>query len=258
MTTDANEVFRQFKKAKIQRIEAADYRQIGQRYKFSIIVPYRDNKYQNRKQQLDTFVPYMTDRLTRLETNYDFCIIVVEQSQDGRKFNRGKLLNVGVGIAQEQGCDYHIFHDIDLLPDDTLLDYYGLYPVWPIYLAAVWEKSQHLDIRFGGICSFTTEHFETINGFPNNFWGWGGEDFELYNRVADHDMTILEPIRGRLTELPHISAKSIPELLNEERKELILQRVAKGEGNGLSNLQIKRLDEPERLNHRASKYLVVL
>ena len=83
MTTDANEVFRQFKKAKIQRIEAADYRQIGQRYKFSIIVPYQDNKYQNRKQQLDTFVPYMTDRLTRLETNYDFCIIVVEQSQDG-------------------------------------------------------------------------------------------------------------------------------------------------------------------------------
>ena len=253
-----DEYYRQFKKAKSKLVEAVDYSQIGQRYKFSIIVPYRDNKYQNRKQQLNRFVPYMTDYLTRLGANYDFCLIVVEQSQDGRKFNRGQLLNVGFRIAQEQGCNYHIFHDVDLLPDDNLLGYYGFYPFWPLHLAAVWDKYQYLDLYFGGVCAFTTEHFERLNGYPNNFWGWGGEDEELYHRIVRHEMTILEPMRGRFTELQHIHTKNVPELVNQERFELIEQRRAKGEDNGLSNLQIKRLYEPERLNRNASKYLVVL
>lgn len=35
---------------------------------------------------------------------------------------------------------------------------------------------------FGGAGSFTREHFELINGFSNKFWGWGGEDDDLYKR----------------------------------------------------------------------------
>ncbi len=31
--------------------------------------------------------------------------------------------------------------------------------------------------------SFTSQQFEAINGFPNNFWGWGGEDDEMAVRV---------------------------------------------------------------------------
>lgn len=36
---------------------------------------------------------------------------------------------------------------------------------------------------FGGITSFSEKQFRDINGFPNNFWGWGGEDDELYKRT---------------------------------------------------------------------------
>ena len=36
---------------------------------------------------------------------------------------------------------------------------------------------------FGGITSFSAGQFKQINGFPNNFWGWGGEDDELYKRT---------------------------------------------------------------------------
>ena len=37
---------------------------------------------------------------------------------------------------------------------------------------------------FGGAGSFKKEHFEKINGFSNKFWGWGGEDDDLYKRYA--------------------------------------------------------------------------
>lgn len=253
-----DEYYRQFNKAQNKLIEAVDYCHINKGYTFSVIVPYRDNPYQNRKRQLNNFVPFMTDYLTRLGANYNFHIIIVEQSLDGRKFNRGQLLNIGFRIAQEQRCDYHIFHDVDLLPDDDLLGYYGLYPDSPLHIAAVWEKYQYLDLYFGGVCSFTTEDFEKINGYPNNFWGWGGEDEELYHRIAEYGMSILKPTKGSFTELPHIHTKNFPDMVNAERFNLIEQRAAKGKESGLSNLQIKQSNISEKLNHHTNKYLFVL
>ena len=63
----------------------------------------------------------------------------MEQSDDGRKFNRGKLLNIGFDIARKNKCrpasntsttrtgngqisnhDVFIFHDVDLLPGHDL------------------------------------------------------------------------------------------------------------------------------------------
>ena len=35
---------------------------------------------------------------------------------------------------------------------------------------------------FGGAEAFRKEHFEEINGFSNRFWGWGGEDDDLFLR----------------------------------------------------------------------------
>lgn len=35
---------------------------------------------------------------------------------------------------------------------------------------------------FGGVSGLTVEQFRKINGFPNAFWGWGGEDDDLWNR----------------------------------------------------------------------------
>ncbi|GMF12157.1 unnamed protein product [Phytophthora lilii] len=44
-----------------------------------------------------------------------FHIFILEQSLDGRKFNRGKLLNAGFDMARND-YDVYIFHDVDLLP----------------------------------------------------------------------------------------------------------------------------------------------
>ena len=73
-------------------------------HKLGIIAPYRD-----REEQLKTFISHMNDYIHGI----DYVIIVVEQSDDN-DFNRGKLLNIGFNTAIKQGCDYVIFHDIDL------------------------------------------------------------------------------------------------------------------------------------------------
>lgn len=35
---------------------------------------------------------------------------------------------------------------------------------------------------FGGVSGLMVKQFKKINGFPNAFWGWGGEDDDLWNR----------------------------------------------------------------------------
>ena len=83
----------------------------------AIIVPYRDlHKEQCRKQQLDRFVPFISKFMELHKTASSYRIYIIEQSNDNRKFNRGKLLNIGFQLACADGCKVLIFHDVDLLP----------------------------------------------------------------------------------------------------------------------------------------------
>jgi hypothetical protein len=139
----------------------------------SIIVPYR-----NRETHLNEFIPYMEKYLT--EEEVDFGIFVIEQFDD-KPFNRAKLLNVG--FKESESFDYFAFHDVDMLPIDS--DY--SFPDGPTHLASEVEQfgwKLPYDGYFGGVTLFDKESFIKINGYSNEYWGWGAEDDDLLRRCS--------------------------------------------------------------------------
>lgn len=44
--------------------------------------------------------------------------------------------------------------------------------------------------------AFNQADFEAINGFPNTFWGWGGEDDEMYSRIVEVSFFCRKPVHG--------------------------------------------------------------
>jgi hypothetical protein len=159
--------------------------------KLGIIVPYR-----NRESHLKKFTSETANYLESKEI--DFEIIVVEQTDD-KPFNRGKLLNVGYIKAKELGCNYVVFHDVDMIPIEV--DY--SYSEVPLHLATnfelEYEKSKNLqfDDYFGGVTMMSNSVFETINGYSNLYWGWGFEDDDLLFRCAEKHILLDKKIIGK-------------------------------------------------------------
>lgn len=177
----------------------------------AIIVPYRDlHASQNRARHLHQFIPHMKKFLSALVESQkieDYHIYIIEQSDDKRKFNRGKLLNIGFDYAlkrSEKNPPRHnvfIFHDVDLLPQSDLGDLYARFPKQPIHIARVWDRYSNNAKYFGGIVSFSEEDMRKINGYPNTFWGWGGEDDEMQKRLETTNLKWDAPEHGTIVDL---------------------------------------------------------
>ena len=166
--------------------------------KVAIIVPFRDlHEEQRRSAHLKQFVAYMTKYMSSLFI--PFKIFIMEQSDDGRKFNRGKLLNLGYHISASEGYDTFILHDVDLLPSMNLMQHYRSRPdANPVHIAKVWNRYNNNPDYFGGIVVFDKRQYESINGYPNNYWGWGGEDDEMMLRVKEVSFSDHVVVRSRL------------------------------------------------------------
>lgn len=154
--------------------------------KLAIIVPYR-----NRKEHLEKFIPYLKTYLNR-NSSIDYTIIVVHQD-DIKKFNRGKLLNIGFLEAEKLGVSYVIFHDIDLLPVHGSYEYSDK----PLQLANKFRSYSSLQRTiqrdyFGGVTLFNTENFRKINGYSNKYRGWGFEDNDLLYRCREQNLPLDE------------------------------------------------------------------
>ncbi|XP_075046006.1 beta-1,4-galactosyltransferase 1-like [Mixophyes fleayi] len=152
--------------------------------KIAIVIPFR-----NRELHLKVWLHNMHPFLQKQQADYG--IYVVEQYGE-LKFNRAKLLNVGYSEAVNE-YDYNcfIFTDVDIIP----MDHRNLYRCSqnPKHMANSLDKFNfrlRYKTVFGGVVAFSKEQFLKVNGFSNMFWGWGGEDDELYQRVITAGMKI--------------------------------------------------------------------
>jgi len=141
--------------------------------KLGVIVPYRKRPGHLRKFQ-QSIESYLKDQ--------DYELIVVEQADD-LPFNRGKLLNIGFEYAVRKQCDYVVFHDVDMLPIDVDYSYSDV----PIHLANGFTNSDReiFDTYFGGVTLFPIDLFKKVNGYSNEYWGWGFEDDDLLMRLTE-------------------------------------------------------------------------
>ncbi|TKR80034.1 hypothetical protein L596_014170 [Steinernema carpocapsae] len=147
------------------------------RQRVAIIVPFR-----NRENHLPIFLQNLHPLLQKQQL--DYTIFVVEQIKN-QKFNRAKLMNVGFVEARKlYDWQCYIFHDVDLIPENDKNMYSCMDR--PKHMAVAVDKFNYelywRDI-VGGAAAFTREQMEKVNGFSNDYWGWGGEDNDMYKRA---------------------------------------------------------------------------
>jgi len=156
-------------------------------YENIILIPYR-----NRKEHIDYFLEHSWKLIKEELPNTK--LVIIEQ-EEGKLFNRGKLLNIGFKEYMKE-TNYFITQDVDVNPNKNAIQLYkkNTYDknIIGIYCSPC--------ITLGGIIKIKSCDIIKINGFPNNYWGWGVEDRALYNRAKYYGYNILFNIISRTSE----------------------------------------------------------
>lgn len=215
-----------------------------------------------KKNKLAIIIPFREEKTTKVRTNHlkkiikhfnnffknqsiDYNIFVIHQVNYDKRFNRGLLLNIGVKIAK----NYNIFitHDVDMLPNDYLLQYYLHIPKYPVHIpfdGSLIKYSGHTYI--GGINIYNKKDYKKINGFPNDFWGWGGEDDAVYDRIGINNLIIIRPDKGSISELEHKNLKDDKEQTNLYKWENRIDNLKNWKKNGFNSIKYKLIKKQHK------------
>ena len=135
-----------------------------------IIIPYRD-----RQKQLDY---YMENAVPIIEQHMPNTKIVIVEQEKGKLFNKGAIMNVAFK-EYKQMSKYFIQQDIDLVPKvECIKKYYNSNIENDAVLCILTSPCNTL----GGVWKMPNPTIHIINGYPNDFWGWGVEDKVLQRR----------------------------------------------------------------------------
>ncbi len=212
-----------------------------EQHKLAIVVPYR-----NREEHLRMFLPHMKKYLA--DQKIDNTIYIIEQEQ-GKPFNRAKLLNIGF-LEADKSCDYFVMHDVDMLPQNV--DY--AYQELPTHLAAAASQFNYnlpYDGYFGGVTMFSRNSMVKVNGYSNEYWGWGAEDDDVLYRCHLAGLRVQRQSPGILKSLNH--DRHIDEQdyrKNMERIREMWSKKLNWENEGLNSCKYSVLDRnetPERV-----------
>ncbi|KAI5767043.1 B4GALT1 [Gulo gulo luscus] len=205
-------------------------------HKVAIVIPFR-----NRQEHLKYWLYYLHPILQRQQLDYG--IYVINQAGE-TMFNRAKLLNVGFQEALKD-YDYNcfVFSDVDLIP----MNDHNAYRCFsqPRHISVAMDKfgfSLPYVQYFGGVSALSKQQFLTINGFPNNYWGWGGEDDDIFNRLVFRGMSVSRPnaVVGKCRMIRHSRDKKNEP--NPQRFDRIAHTKETMLSDGLNTLTYKVLD----------------
>lgn len=167
-----------------------------------ICIPYREQVTKTRSMQKFLLLQGLKQVIhgARVTKSPVWCkvLLIRQNPSDGRRFNKGKLLNAAAQYAlQWWGRDpkslHLLFHDVDLLPSAELLQQYiSLFPPvkTAIHFASVWKRYSYPGFC-GGVIGMSADTFMCSHGFPNIAWGYGGEDDMLGARLRHAGVPVL-------------------------------------------------------------------
>ena len=161
--------------------------------RLAVILPYNE-------QHIENFTDHF--KATVLESGDLYYKLIFMKQKSNRPLNKGKLFNIGY-MLHKDSFDYFCFHDSDLIPISDECDY--SFEEKPISLIGMrnkiefgdQEKVQNFDDYslpydeyFGGATLFTKEHFQEVNGYSNEYWGVGYEDYDLLLRCVVKGLSV--------------------------------------------------------------------
>ena len=149
----------------------------GNKNNLVIILPVR-NREENLKEYLEKMIPIFNYQ------NIDYKIFVIEQSKNNR-FNKGKINNIGFleALKENKNNTRFLFNDVDNYPlKRDLIDYNTkIKGVHHFFGSPKW---------LGGFFMTDKNTFQKVNGYSNNYWGWGGEDKDLLHRINSKNIFV--------------------------------------------------------------------
>jgi hypothetical protein len=224
----------------------------GTENKTIILVPYRDDGNQNRAAQLETFLNHYKN----------IPILVIEQSNDGKKFNRGALLNIGYDYCIEHLPEITTFmmHDVDILmSQDVIQKYYTEDGKGLMHLGGLVSPSKYDgDYFLGRVLRVSKQVFKDMNGFPNTFYGWGGEDDALAHRIRAPVYRPTEPKEGTEMETTNdIFKTKDPAFVEGFKNERLIADQLQWKIDGVNSLQYTVV-ENKTLNEWCHKLTIEL
>ena len=138
--------------------------------------------------------------------------------------------------------DCVIFHDVDLLMEDDR-SIYACYKQ-PRHMTSHIDKHNYI-LTYKGACGGVTailkETFEKLNGFGTIYWGWGGEDDDLYRRITKHGLKVQRQHAAieRFTQIKHRREQHNPNNIYKDKMSTSKAFPSFMRSNGLNSIKYK-------------------
>lgn len=233
-----------------------------------IILPYKDRNGKYKKALdgfINPFIEYLDSNLSEYEVliveqmsgsiknslpnEYESILDELGVDRDEEFFNLGRTINIGYDIIKNRikDDDIFMFHPVDLMPVDV--NYSVNKTTKLCYNVHSPDGTYYKSI------AFKSADFKSINGFSNNYWGWGLEDDDLLIRLQikeiNFDVLIDNYVRLSSDGNGNTDDDHYMPLYQENHKYLYEMRSHRDcEISGLNNLSYKLIsvDKYNRIN----------